>query len=604
MALHKTETMKLNSNTWRSHYAGSVDTSLAGQAITVCGWIDAIRPHGSLIFINLRDCEGILQLIIDENQADLLKLAANWHLEYLIQAEGVVRLRPKELINSQMATGEVELAVTSAKLIAKSSPLPFNLDDANKVSEELGLRYRYLALRSPALQSKLRLRYEVVRTIRDFFYQHHFTEIETPCLTKSTPEGSRDFVVPSRLSEGSFYALPQSPQLFKQLLMASGFDRYFQIARCFRDEDLRADRQPEFTQMDVEMALVSDHTIMELHEQLLREIFLKFKNIALPNPFPKLSYYEAMGLYGSDKPDLRCPWQLIEFNDRFAPLNLPFWQGLKWQLPVSEMIQSEGTNLAFKLDRAAGLKLSGLADKLSRKKIDQYTQLAKKSGLTGPLVYFKLDQSGVLTSSIKDLPESFSKDLIAFSKLQPGDALLVGAGPFIPTSEALGAVRLEAAKEFNGLDTSKFCPLWVYDFPMFIEAQGAITFEHNPFTLPKASDLEALVKDPLIYTSYAYDTVLNGIELGGGSLRIHDLAMQQAVFKVLKIDASRAERDFGYLLKALEFGYPPEGGIAWGLDRLIMLLSGANSLREVLAFPKTHTGSCPLTGAPAPLETT
>lgn len=575
--------------TMRSCHCGAVNTQMVGEVAAVSGWVDAVRPHGGLVFVNLRDRTGIVQLVVQESDVDCFSLAQHLHLEYVIRAVGLVRARPTGLVNQDMATGEVEIAVQSLELLAKSEPLPFNLSDGERVSDELALRYRYLALRRPELISKLQFRSRLVQSIREFYHARGFIEVETPYLTKPTPEGARDFLVPSRNSPGSFYALPQSPQIFKQLLMAAGVDRYFQVVKCFRDEDLRADRQPEFTQLDVELSFVNEEDIMQLHEELLIKLFQDFLQVELPTPFPRISYRQAMLDYGSDKPDLRCDLPLMDLAEFLTGLKCPFWQGLD---PVRG-------------DRIIGIKLSGQASNCSRKHLDGYAGLVKKYGMTLPLVYIKFQSAtangleGVSSSIARYLTLEVFQRLKQHCQLTEGDVLLVGAGRFETSSTAMGALRLELAKDYGLLRDKEWRPLWVTDFPMFVEEEGKITFMHHPFTMPRVPSVEALLNDPLVWSSRAYDLALNGIELGGGSIRIHQEEMQLAVFKILGMDEETVRAQFGHLLEAFKYGYPPEGGIAWGLDRLVMLMSKSASLREVIAFPKTQTGACPLTGAPA-----
>ncbi len=558
-------------------YCGLVDQSYLGKTIELFGWVDHFRVHGNkLAFINLRDRFGIVQIVVEDDIN--LNLVADLHPETVLHVIGKVRLRPESLINNNMKTGSLELLAEKLTVLGKANPLPFNLTDFQKVNEELRLKYRYLDLRRSEVVRCLSLRSKITHFVRNFFDKNHFLEVETPILTKSTPEGARDFLVPSRLNKGSFYALPQSPQIFKQLLMAGGIDRYYQIAKCFRDEDLRADRQPEFTQIDVEMSFADINEITNLHEQLIRDLFKELLQVKLPDSFLRLSYQEAIERYGSDKPDLRCSWELQTITSLAASWNLPWWQ-------------NDSLIVALKLPSID----------VTRKQLDLWTELGSKFGL-GKLLILKTSDSEINLSSVSgSLSKFLNEDTLASLKnrllLKPKDSLLIGVGIGQKVYEAMGEIRLKSAREFNAIEKG-WKPLWVVDFPMFIEDQGKITFMHHPFTMPLDADPGKIINEPLKLKSLAYDLVLNGNELGGGSIRIHDYDMQMAVFKVLGFSESLVHEQFGHLLSAFQYGYPPEGGMAIGLDRLVMLMSGASSIREVIAFPKTQTGGCLLTTAP------
>lgn len=584
--------MTINKHKQRTNYCGEVDAALTGKTVKLYGWINRVRNHGKLIFIDLRDRTGIVQIVINDTSADLFNLAAKLHNEYVIYICGTVQPRPAGLVNNDMRTGAIEVAVTHLDLINKSEALPFNLDDHDKVNDELKLRYRYLDLRRPEMAQNIATRARIARIIRSFLDEHHFLEIETPILTKSTPEGARDYLVPSRNFPGQFYALPQSPQIFKQLLMVAGMDRYYQIVRCFRDEDLRADRQPEFTQLDIEMSFITEEDIYSLIEGLIQELFAAILQIELPTPFPRLTYKEAMEKYGSDRPDLRIPLELVEIKDLFTNNTCDFFA------PFAHDTKS----------RIAALRLPA-GNNLSRKQLDNYGALAKTYGAKG-LGYIKvndLDQgnNGLQSSLLKFLTPTEITGILERTKAQTGDIIFLIADKAKIVGEALGALRCKLGTDLNLIKPNHWCPLWVTDFPMFIEQDdGNWTFAHHPFTAPTTNDLDALRHDPGNVTARAYDMVLNGSELGGGSMRIHDLAMQLAVFAILGIDQETAYKKFGHLLEAFKYGYPPEGGIAFGFDRIAMLLTNSPSLREVIAFPKTHTAFCPLTQAPSEVSTT
>lgn len=572
----------------RTHYCGQINRLLIAEEVTLCGWVNRIRHHGRVVFINLRDREGIVQVVIEDDNQELFHQALKIHNEYVLALTGKARLRPPQLINQEMATGEVEVVATKITVLATAAALPFNLDSyQEEVNDELRLQYRYLDLRRKEVSDKLIFRAQAIKKIRNYFDELNFIEVETPILTKSTPEGARDFLVPSRNFPGKFYALPQSPQIFKQLLMAAGLDRYYQIVKCFRDEDLRADRQPEFTQLDVELSFADEGEIMTIHEKLLCRLFHELLNISLPQPFPKISFNQAMAKYGSDKPDLRIPLELIEVT--------------------ALLKESEFTPFAAARDskyRIAALKLPQ-GDSLSRKQLDNYSEFVAGYGLKG-LAYIKIKQlelgsDGLQSPILKFLSNKIINELLSLTSAKNGDLIFIAAEKIEVVNEALGALRVKLGHD-HGLLNSSWQPLWVVDFPMFTKTETGWTFVHHPFTAPIINNIEEIIDNPGQLKARAYDLVLNGVELGGGSIRISNYQTQLAVFKALGIGEELATERFGHLLNALKYGYPPEGGIALGVDRLIMLMSNAKSIREVIAFPKTQTGVCPLVQAPATVD--
>ncbi len=572
----------------RSHYCGHVNETLLDQEVTLAGWVHRRRDHGGVIFIDLRDREGIVQVVFDPDRPETFATAERVRNEYVLQVRGRVRRRPAGTENPNLSTGAVEVLAHELEILNRSETPPFQLDE--HVSEETRLRFRYIDLRRPEMFAHLRLRTEVVRAARRYLDAHGFMDVETPMLTRSTPEGARDFLVPSRIHPGSFYALPQSPQLFKQLLMIAGFDRYYQVVRCFRDEDLRADRQPEFTQLDLETSFLDEHAIMDLTEGLIREVFSQALGVALPDPFPRLTYAEVMRRFGSDRPDLRNPLELVDVGD--------LMRGVEFKVFAGPANDPRG--------RVAALRLPGGAN-LTRKEIDEYTRFVGIYGAKG-LAYVKVNdpaagREGLQSPILKFLPDEVIATLLERTGAEAGDMIFFGADKAKVVNEALGALR-ERLGHDRGLLQGDWAPLWVIDFPMFEwdEREGRWTSLHHPFTAPKDEHLELLESDPEACHSRAYDMVINGVEVGGGSIRIHRPEVQEHVFRVLGIGEQEARDKFGFLLDALRYGAPPHGGLAFGLDRLVMLMAGADSIREVMAFPKTQSAACPLTHAPAPVD--
>ena len=568
----------------RSHYYGQVDETLIGQDVEVCGWVHRRRDHGGVIFIDLRDREGLLQVVFDPDRAEIFSLAERIRSEYVLAVKGIVRERPEGTINPNMKTGQVEVLAHELVVLNRSETPPFHHDE--QANEELRLKYRYLDLRREGMLDNLRLRHRVTMAMREFLDGDGFVDVETPMLTRATPEGARDYVVPSRTHPGKFFALPQSPQLFKQLLMMSGLDRYYQIARCFRDEDLRADRQPEFTQLDIEMSFVDEAAVTGEMEGLVRHLFKKVLDVDLPSPFPRMTYAEAMQRYGSDKPDLRIDLELIDVSDLMESVDFKVFAG-----PASD---PEG--------RVAALCLPSGND-LSRKDIDGYTEFVGRYGARG-LAYIKVNdvdagRDGLQSPIMKFLPDDAVAGILERTGAKTGDLIFFGADKARIVNDALGALRVKLGED-RGIIADGWSPLWVIDFPMFDQDPQTKRYSalHHPFTAPSVSDADALRANPGEALSRAYDMVLNGSEIGGGSIRIHDQDMQSAVFDVLGISEEEAEEKFGFLLRALEFGCPPHGGVAFGLDRIVMLMAGAESIRDVIAFPKTQSAHCPLTNAP------
>jgi len=571
----------------RTHYCGQVTEALTGEIVRVCGWVQRRRDHGGVIFIDLRDREGLLQIVFDPDDAESFAQAERLRSEYVVQVAGRVRPRPSGTENANLATGKIEVLAQSVIVLNRSETPPFQLDD-DTVGEEARLKYRYIDLRRPLMQRNLRLRHDLISRIRRYMDAHGFIDVETPILTRATPEGARDYLVPSRTHEGKFFALPQSPQLFKQLLMMGGLDRYYQIARCFRDEDLRADRQPEFTQLDVETSFLSMEEIMALIEGMFVELFKEMMQVDL-GTLPHMSYAEAMGRYGSDKPDLRNPLELIEIKDLVADSEFKVFAG-----PANDA-----------KSRVVVMRVPG-GGKIPRSQIDDYTKLVGQYGARG-LAWIKVNEiakgrDGLQSPIVKNLSDAAISGILARTGAVDGDLLFFGADKYKVVCDAMGALRIKVGLD-HGFTASGWRALWVVDWPMFEEDEGRWVALHHPFTAPKVFDAAALEADPGCVLSQGYDLVLNGIEVGGGSVRIHRADIQASVFRLLGISDEEAREKFGFLLDALKFGAPPHGGIALGLDRLVMLMVGAQSIREVIAFPKTQTAHCPLTNAPGMVDT-
>ena len=568
----------------RSHYCGQVDDKLIGQEVTVAGWVNRRRDHGGVIFIDLRDREGLLQIVFDPDAADMFKEAERLRSEYVVKVKGRVRERPAGTVNANLASGRVELLAQELELLNRSEPLPFQLDET--VGEEVRLKYRYLDLRRDVMNQRLRLRHRITKSMRHYLDDQGFIDLETPMLTKATPEGARDYLVPSRTHEGKFFALPQSPQIFKQLLMISGFDRYYQIVRCFRDEDLRADRQPEFTQLDIETSFLSQDAIMRLMEGLVRHFFKEVLNVSLPDPIERMTFGEAMRRFASDKPDLRIPLELVDVADLVKDCDFKVFAG-----PAKD---PKG--------RVVALRVPG-AGSLPRSQIDDYTTFVGRYGAKG-LAYIKVNErakgkEGLQSPIVKFLSEAAVAGILERTGAQDNDIVFFGADTAKVVNDAIGALRIKVGQDLK-LVKEGWRPLWVVDFPMFEwdpEAKRWVAM-HHPFTSPMNDDPAALKANPEGALAKAYDMVLNGSEIGGGSVRIHRQEMQSTVFELLGINAEEAQKKFGFLLDALKFGAPPHGGIAFGLDRLAMLMAGADSIREVIAFPKTQTAADPMTDAP------
>lgn len=575
----------------RSIYCGKVGESLINEEVSVCGWVHRRRDHGGVIFIDLRDREGKVQVVCHPEQKDVFAIGEQLRDEFVIKVRGIVQARPAGTVNENMETGRIEILARTVEILARSETPPFRVDEFQEINEDLRLKYRYIDLRRPEMTNRLIFRSKVTRLMRQYMDDNHFYEIETPFLTKSTPEGARDYLVPSRVHPGEFYALPQSPQIFKQLLMVAGMDRYYQVARCFRDEDLRADRQPEFTQLDIEMSFIEEKDIQNVVEGLVRKLFSELLNIELPNPVPHMTYHEAMRRFGTDRPDLRARLELVDVGDLLK--NVEF------------KVFADAANDSR--SRVAAIRVPNGVE-ISRKNIDDYTNFVSIYGAKG-LAYIKVNdrsagKEGLQSPILKFIPDNVMEKILERVGANTGDLIFFGADNAKIVNEALGALRIKIAKDLNLMDNG-WHPLWVVDFPLF-EGNGLDGIWHaihHPFTAPLINDPKNLSKDPGNLLSRAYDFVLNGSEIGGGSIRVHDTAMQQEIFKLLGFTEESANAQFGHLLTALKYGAPPHGGFAFGVDRLVMMMTGSDSIRDVITFPKTQSAQCPLTQAPSVVDT-
>ncbi len=568
----------------RTHYCGALNTAHIGQTVVICGWVHRRRDHGGVIFLDMRDRDGISQVVIDPDTAESFARAEQVRSEYVLKITGLVRARPSGTENADMPSGRIEVLCKDLEILNVSETPPFQLDEHASVGEDVRLRNRFVDLRRPEMMNRMRLRSQVTNTVRNFLDANGFIDVETPILGRATPEGARDYLVPSRTHPGKFFALPQSPQLYKQLLMVAGLDRYYQIAKCFRDEDLRADRQPEFTQIDIETSFLAEEEIMKLMEDMIREVFKKHINVDLP-ACPRMPYSEAMRRFGIDRPDLRIPMEFVDIADLMKSVEFKVFNA-----PANDP-----------KSRVVALKVPGGGEKLSRKQVDSYADFVGQYGAKG-LAWIKVNDinaglEGLQSPIIKFMPEAVVKAVLERVGAKTGDIIFFGADKAKVVNEAIGALRIRVGLDLKMLTTT-WAPLWVVDFPMFEEdKEGNVTSVHHPFTAPSCSP-EQLQANPLAALSRAYDLVLNGTELGGGSIRINRQDMQQTVFRLLGIGPEEAEEKFSHLLNALKYGAPPHGGLAFGLDRLIMMMTGAQSIRDVIAFPKTQSAACLLTDAP------
>ncbi|MGE7687975.1 aspartate--tRNA ligase [Lysinibacillus sp. NPDC097214] len=567
----------------RTHASNELSEALQGEKVVLKGWVQRRRDLGGLIFIDLRDRTGITQVVFSPDEAEAHALADKVRSEYVIEIEGTVILRSEDQINPNVPNGKIEVEATKLIVINTAKTTPFQIEDRTDVSEDLRLKYRYLDLRRPVMFDTFKMRSDVTRTIRNFLQNEGFLEVETPILTKSSPEGARDYLVPSRVHEGEFYALPQSPQLFKQLLMVSGFEKYFQIARCFRDEDLRADRQPEFTQVDIETSFLTQEEIIEMNERLIQAVMKEVKGIDIPAPFQRMKYQEAMDRYGSDKPDVRFGLELVDLNDIF--------DGCDFKVFADTVAQGK---------QVKSINIKGAADKYSRKDMDELTKFVGIYGAKG-LAWLKVTEEGLNGPIAKFFDDALAAALIERMKAEVGDILVFVADKAPVVAASLGALRTKLGQELGLIDESEFAFLWITDWPLleYSEEDGRYKAAHHPFTRPFDEDIQLMETDPSAVRAQAYDIVLNGYELGGGSLRIYERELQEKMFNLLGFTEEEARAQFGYLLEAFEYGVPPHGGLAFGLDRFVMLLAGRTNLRDTIAFPKTASASCLMTNAPS-----